>query len=324
MNDAYADIARAYDLLSGEIHASTKTALIQDSRFVRYAAMTRLRNQAYPATSLQSSVWTQTLGSWNDTQSDGNAAGMTHRTHGLLVGGDKALGDWHIGALGGYSYSNIDSHARQSNSRSNSLHLGVYAGRQWQRWALRTGAAYSHHDIKTRRSAEVNGYTDRLSANYQAGVLQTYAELGYRLQAGHVLLEPFGNLAYTHLRTDGFHEQGEAAALQSHNQSDDNVFSVLGLRTSVPLTVGKASAQFHATLGWQHAYGTVRPTATHAFKGGDPFTVQAAPLARDGALLTAGLDVELTDTSRLGVGYQGQFGSGLEQHGVKVDFRWRF
>lgn len=48
-----------------------------------------------------------------------------------------------------------------------------------------------------------------------AALALAFPEPGYPLNAGRVVvLEPFANIAYVNLHTDGFNESGGAAALQ--------------------------------------------------------------------------------------------------------------
>ncbi|MDH4992384.1 autotransporter-associated beta strand repeat-containing protein [Aquamicrobium lusatiense] len=121
------DVVRAsFDALSGEVHASAKTALIEDSRFVRNAINDRIRAAFDNARASYAPVlaygpgenpvlvsadhsgpvfWSQGFGSWGSTDSDGNAAALNRSTGGLLIGTDGLVGDWRVGLLAGYSHS---------------------------------------------------------------------------------------------------------------------------------------------------------------------------------------------------------------------------
>jgi outer membrane autotransporter protein len=78
------------------------------------------------------------------------------------------------------------------------------------------------------------------------------------------------------------------------------------------------------SLGWRHAYGDIIPVSTQTLAGGDAFTVAGAPIAKDTALLEAGLDFDVTPASTLGVSYVGQYGSGAKQNGFKASFNIKF
>ncbi|WP_164107929.1 autotransporter outer membrane beta-barrel domain-containing protein, partial [Serratia marcescens] len=67
--------------------------------------------------------------------------------------------------------------------------------------ALRTGAAYTWHDITTNRSVVIPGFGDSLKGKYGAGTAQVFGELAYGLNMGAARFEPFANLAYVNLHT---------------------------------------------------------------------------------------------------------------------------
>ncbi len=335
----------AFDALSGEIHASAKSALIEDSHFVRDAINDRLRAAfegvgipatpvlAYgeggpmlaPATTDRFAAWGTAFGSWGTFDGDGNAAGLDTSTGGFLTGVDGLVAeDVRLGIMTGYSHTSFDADGRSSSGSSDNYHLGLYGGTQRGALAFRSGLAYTWHDMKTSRSVAMPGFADSLSGDYNAGTFQAFGELGYRIDTPVAAFEPFANLAYVNLHTDGFTEKGGAAALTSASQTTDATFTTLGLRASAGFTLGAINATARGMLGWRHAYGDVIPTSTHAFSAGDAFTIAGVPIAKDSAAIEAGFDLNLTDSATLSVAYQGQFGSGVQQNGFNAKLNVEF
>ena len=338
-------IRDSFDALSGEIHASAKSALIEDSRFVRNAANDRVRAafgapgastapvQAYGPTQAPAQVsasnsgpvvWSQAFGSWGSTDSDGNAAGMDRDTGGLLIGADRQVGDWRVGLLAGYSRSNFKARDRASSAKSNNYHLGLYGGTQWDALGLRAGLAYTWHDVDTKRSVSLPGLRDSAGTRYHAGTLQVFGELGYGIDAGAVRFEPYASLAHVHLHTDGYGERGGAAALSGRSGNTDVTFSTLGLRAEHRLSVGATDATLRAAVGWRHAFGDTTPTTRHVFSAGDAFTVAGVPIAKNGAIVEAGVDLNLTPNATFGFSYAGQLAGSSQDHGVKANLAIRF
>ncbi|WP_455918512.1 autotransporter outer membrane beta-barrel domain-containing protein [Ensifer canadensis] len=163
-----------------------------------------------------------------------------------------------------------------------------------------------------------------MKADYDAGTFQAFGEVGYRIDLPSVALEPFANLAYVSLHTDGFTESGAAAALSSRSNTTDTTFTTLGLRASAPLSLGATNAKVRGMLGWQHAFGDTTPFSTMAFGTGSAFSVAGTPIAEDAAIIEAGIDFALTDTASLGITYTGQFGSGTTQNAVDAKLDVRF
>ena len=80
-----------------------------------------------------------------------------------------------------------------------------------------------------------------------------------------------------------------------------------------------------ASLAWQHAFGTVTPTAALTFLNtGATFGIWGVPIARDAALVEAGGDLQLSAQTKVGVFYAGQLATNARDHSVKGNFTWRF
>ncbi len=317
LNIAMEDEARfAFDQLSGEVHASLKTALIEDTRFVR-AAMSARAGDTAPGE--RTVLWGQGFGSWGNWDSDGNAAAFDRDTAGLLAGIDGNAGAWRVGVLAGLSETSFDLEARGSSGESRTTHLGVYAGTAWGHFAFRTGFAYAWHDIETDRTAAFPGFAETLAADYDAGTLQAFGEVSYRTRLGAgAELEPFLGLAHVRHHVDGFQETGGSAALSGAGQTTEVTFTTLGARLSHNFTLGTAEAAAWGMAGWRHAFGDTTPFATHVFAGGDLFTVAGVPVGKDVALIEAGLDVKLSPTAVIGLSYSGQYASGARDQAVKT------
>lgn len=335
----------AFDALSGEIHASAKSILIDDSRFPREAAINRLRAafgsagassspvMAYAAdgpvsvaaTTDRFAVWGQGFGAWGQWKGDGNAAQLNRTTGGFIVGVDGKVSDvWRVGGFAGYSATSFDVQERRSSGGSDNYHVGLYGGTQWNAFAFRSGVAYTFHDLTTSRSIAFTGFTDMAKAKYNAGTAQAFGELGYGFNAGRVALESFANLAYVNLRTDAFTENGGAAALISPSSVIDTAFTTLGLRASSNFMFGSMAATAKGSLGWRHAFGDTVPVATLAFAGGNAFNIAGVPIAQDAAMVDAGLDFHLSSSAVLGLSYGAQFGGHVTDQTVRANFSAKF
>ena len=337
---------RAFDLLSGEIHASAKSALIEDSGFLREAAMGRIRSAfgavaaatapvnmadingrlvAVAPTTERFAVWGQGYGAFGRINGDGNAARLSHSTGGFFLGFDgPVLDTWRIGLMAGYSRTSFNVRDRASSGASDNYHLGAYAGTQWGPIGLRSGLAFTWHELSTTRTVAFAGFGDMLRAHYGARTFQAFGEAGYRIDAFGAAFEPFVNLAHVSLATDAFSETGGAAALTGEGRTTATTFTTLGPRASASFMLGSVSTTARGTLGWRHAFGAVLPLSTNAFAGGAGFTVAGVPIARDAAVIEAGLDFALSPAATLGLGYTGQIAGGAQQHGFKGNLAVRF
>jgi len=358
-------IRYALPQLTGEAYASTSGALINMSGATRSAANNRLQ-QAFggkpnapvavmafgpdektgtkqhsgidlvaPASTddlARYAAWASAFGSWTNQSGNGNAAGSKSSLGGFVSGIDAAIYDnWRLGVMAGYSRSTFKSAERASSGSSDNYTLGAYTGTEWTApqatIALRSGLAYTWHNLEMNRSVAFPGFSDNLLADYNAGSFQIFGELGYKVSvAPRSMIEPYANLAYVHLHTDGFIEKGvNGAALTVQSDNMDTTLSTLGMRASTGFELGSVPTTARVDLGWRHAFGDVTPTSTASFAAGSSlFTATGNAIGKDTALIEAGFDFELSKQAAIGVSYQGQFGSGLTQNGINADLRVKF
>ncbi|MEG1452861.1 MAG: autotransporter domain-containing protein, partial [Brevundimonas sp.] len=338
MADDKTAIRSAFDQLSGELHASARAIQIEDSRFVRHAANDRLRSAfgqagssdapvlAYAANGSQVAVdatydgaafWAQSFGSWGSFDNDANSIELERQMGGALLGGDVRLKDWRLGLIAGYSQSEVK--AERQKATSDNTTLGMYAGGQWGKLALRAGLAQSWHDIETQRSVLITGLSDHLQAEYSATTRQAFVETGYALISREKeQLEAFANLAQVRASSDAFSEDGDAAALDIGQTDADVTFATLGLRAARQIAMGETSGTLRATAGWRYASGDTATQNLQAFSAGDAFTITGAPIAKNAAVIETGLDVRFNANTTFGLTYTGQFSNSAQDHGFNA------
>lgn len=341
-----AEAARdAFDQLSGASNATMRTAILANTNLIRDAATNRVRAafdsvaakpvpvMAYGEDQTMTGVethgsgiaaWGEVLGNWTSMDGNGNAAGFDNSLGGLVAGIDGAIGnDWRIGAMGGYSSTSFSGDDGASGS-TNDYHFGVYGGGEVGAIGIRMGAAYTWYEVDSDRSVAFGAFSDQLSASYDANAFQAFAEAGYRIDAGESAFEPYANLAYVNMHTDGYTETGGAAALSVAASDSDVWFSTIGVRAATDFALGATSATARVGLGWRHAYGDTTPLASVAFTGGGAFGISGLPLDEDAAVLEAGLDFALSPMSTLGISYEGQIGSEAQSHTARLNFAISF
>ncbi|TDV09449.1 autotransporter outer membrane beta-barrel domain-containing protein [Paraburkholderia caballeronis] len=330
-----ADARRAFQLLSGQVYASTRSVLIEDSHFARDAILDRLRTASgperpasAPSAELDPGLWIQPFGSWSTLgrTSDRNAATLDRSVGGFFAGADDELNShWRVGGLFGYSRTSFDADDVQSSGHSDDYHIGAYVGSQWGALAIRSGVSWTWHDVSTSRSVVFPGVADAPSAGYHANTLQIFSEVAYQMQMNALRFEPFANLAYVRLHTDSFAENGDVAALSGAASTDDVGYSTLGLRASLPVALApKLALSVSGSAGWRHAFGNATPATTMAFAGSSPFTVTGVPIARDAAVVTVGIDSAPNQKLNVGIAYSGQYGGRLRDSGVNAYASWKF
>ncbi|WP_137389027.1 autotransporter domain-containing protein [Rhodoligotrophos defluvii] len=351
-----ADAVHAFDMISGEMHASMQGMLINDARFVQEAALGQLRGDLLgaldtrqlaggpalgangtgitPAADLfipapqplpSARLWTYGFGSWAKRDGNGNAASLKREIAGVFGGFDMGFAEaFRAGVMGGYSRSAYKVNARASSADSDNYHVAVYGGWQWSGLGLRVGGAYSWHDFETDRSATFLGFSEDLEADYWAQTAQAFGEIGYQVAFGTIGFEPFAGASYVNLHRDRFTEDGGVAALRAESEEQEATYTTVGLRGAARFDLASLPAAVHGMVAWRHLFGDKQPTATFNFAGGSPFTIQGVPLARDVLAVDGGIAVAISPQGSFGVSYSGQFGKNTTDHGVHGNITWWF
>jgi subtilase-type serine protease len=331
-------IRYAADQLSGEIYASAQNVFLEDSRFVRDAVTTRLRQAGPDGQNLDETSgqtvktqanglawWGQFVGSWGHHDSTSDDASMSHTLGGFLVGADMGVGsNSRVGVVTGYTQTSINVNQRGSNVSSDDVHVGVYAGTQLGALGLSAGAAYTQHSFNANRSIFLPDYAGHLRDSNDAYTAQLFGEADYRFQFKSFALEPFAQGAYVRLNMDGSQEHGASVALSTNGDSRSVTYTTLGTRASTHFVFNGDFFTAHASLGWRHAFGNTQPDATVAFANGDPFTVQGLPIARNALAVDTGLDLHVNKRATISLSYNGQIAAHAVDSGVKGGFAWQF
>ncbi|TIX87227.1 autotransporter domain-containing protein [Rhizobium sp. P44RR-XXIV] len=345
--------------LAGEIHTSLASTAFDNGRFVRDAAIDRLRGLqggvanstaqtrisgdaglAYtdvgqrqktgseraiddilsdPANGL-ATFWSAPYGGW--TSSDNGSS----NTGGILFGFDTMLdgSDWRVGALAGYGRSRFSQSGVSAHADTDNYNVGLYAGRQWGALALRLGGTYTLQSVSTLRDINFSGYSDELRADYYAHTAQVFGELAYQVSAGETRLEPFANLTFTDVRTNAFSERGGAAALSGSADQSAITFATFGVRAEREIALAGMPGKLYGSLGWRHAFGDLDITSRMAFAGGDIFTENGTVVDQDSLVLDAGFDIALSQRVSLAMNYSGSFGAENRAHLFRLLLQARY
>ncbi|QHE90867.1 transporter [Pandoraea fibrosis] len=349
----------AFESLDGSLHASVASMLLSQSQIARDAVSQRLReslslaqdcevsssdersfdNPAKVDRSQNCHTQPRTTQAWasvygndgqmrNSSVADGGsgAATLHRRGMGVLAGVDAPLADaWRAGGFGGLGHSTFNTGSSASGN-SNDAQIGAYVNRRFGHLGATIGGAYGWQQITSQRSVAIGPIAQTARASYNASVWQVFGEAAWRLNAGPASLEPFANVAYARVRTDAFDETGSIAALHADEQSQGITFSTAGLRGEIAFGGGSmASGRLRLSAGWRHAYGADRPDMRLAFSGTSAaFTVGGVPIARDAAVVSAGVDAFIGHAMTLGVSYSSQFSGRVSDNTLYGNLNWRF
>jgi autotransporter-associated beta strand protein len=296
--------------LSGEIHASAKTAQVHDAMLAEGAVLSRIETAGD-----QHGLWGQFLGGHGEDDGTGGGGNTERNTYGGIGGYDVALGDdARAGLAAGYTHTRLTLDGRAGSATLDTGHVLGYTGGAFGALRLRAGIGYAWSRINTRRTVSFAGFSDHDDTRYDGDVLHAFGELGYAVPVAGGTVEPFIGGSALRVHNDGFTERGGDAALAGLGHSDTVEFSEVGLKIATPVVENVTA---HAGVAWQHAFGAVSPDAVLRFDGGDTtFSVTGAHLSRDAVTPTLDISWQMAPKVRLTAGYTGLIGrQGSENSG---------
>ncbi|WP_460824124.1 autotransporter domain-containing protein [Lysobacter olei] len=324
----------ALDQLSGELHASTRSVLVEASRHLRDAALTRAQivGGDFAAQDAdaegESAAWVQVLRNGGSLHADGNAGRVDYNGDATLLGFDHRYATgWRVGVLGGKGRIDNKLPSRGSEGDVTSRQVAVHAGQSWGGFGLSGGLSYAWHDVDVDRKVSFEGLQDRTRADYQAETRQVFIDAGFRFGGQSWQLEPYAQYARVEVQADGFTEAGGVAALSGSDAESAVDLGTVGLRFNAGLKGAQQSQEWLSVRGAiarRHVSGDRMPTTAMAWADDNAFTVRGATLAKDADVVEAGIGARLSANSLLEFHYSGQFGDEIRDHGASARFSVRF
>ena len=326
----------AYDNLSGEVHASVKSALLLNSRYPRAAVNQHLSGNSMTlntqAVEPDSNLWSHAWGHDGYIKNDGNATRTDNKGGGILVGYDISTASTEsirtparIGIAAGYEQTKINlGDMRDSSATVDAYHLMAYGATQAGPVDLRAGAGYAWLNIDTSRNIWIDNLQNTNKASYHGALAQLFVEGSHTFDLNeHAAFTPYANLAYTRIKTNGFDEAGNETALHNSSHTDAITTSTLGIKGQWQ-TGSQNQHTLYADLGWQHHFGNNTPEVRVNFANGKPFTIKGTEIGHDSVIIGLGARFQILPDMNLSVGYEGEYGSQVKDHAIKAQFQWRF
>jgi subtilase-type serine protease len=316
----------AFEQLDGDLHASLKSTLLEDSQFTRDQVLERMRKDEAG----KDTFWAAVFGARTQISGDGNAEEVKSRLTGALLGADGILFDSdrfdgaRVGVVVGASRTSVSEIASHDSGDVDSYHAGLYASTWLGPVTISTGAVWSGNRISVGRQVNFGSVSESLSSDYDSDTAQVFAEVSTDLRAGDFTLSPYANIARVRLYTDGFAEEGGIAALTARKSVDDVTLTTLGLRAETTVPFGDVPVTMSGELGWRHGMGDLTPATGFTYAGGSSFSVEGVPLARDAVIVKAGLEAQLAPAIRLTLNWNGLFSDNVVSNRATIELAGSF
>ncbi|WP_062226910.1 autotransporter domain-containing protein [Aureimonas frigidaquae] len=325
------------DSLSGEVHAASGHAVARAG--LSMASILRDHGRAQAASCLDAQgapscvdgtrPYLQALGTWTRLAGDGNAAGLSDTSTGVVVGLDRALPqDWTIGFALAQDSGGAALREGRGSLDTDSLGFGVYGAKRLGPVTVRVGGLVAHADIDTTRIA-MAAEPETLTAQREALAMLGFAELRARMAPttgflADTVIEPFAALTVSQLHLGAASESIGYAALSVRESTDELAVAALGADVSHRVRLGTLPVALDLRLALEHRVGDRTPAAMVSFADGTPFAVSSTEQPQDSALFGLAARTSLSDALSIGLSYDGRFGDGMTEQSLRGDLAYRF
>ncbi|MBV6272589.1 autotransporter domain-containing protein [Alcaligenaceae bacterium CGII-47] len=320
-----------YDQLSGELHATARSMVAEDVGMARSAVMGRLWSGAWgradsftPHNTRSNGLWGHAMSAWGRYDGAGVAQDTRRFGSGFMLGRDvEGASGLQAGVALGYTRSQVRAE-RHNEAALDGYHLLAYGAVTQGPWRLRAGMGQSWFTVDTRREIDAAGL-GRQTARYGAWATQMFTEVGHMLPVGEAVVEPY--LGVTQIWQGGrdFKEDGQAP-LTGHASHDSLTHTTLGARGYWQIDTPGGDLRLMAGAGWVHALGGLSPHVRLAYQGGggQDYALSGVPRARNALQIELKASLAHTPVASLELGYLGQIGGGVQNHGLRLQASYRF
>lgn len=350
-------VNRAFDLASGEIHASGQVVIGQGMNLF-LSAFSGMSGTGGPGSQLsfgpepgmavaselsidpdgndphavRQGAWIAPLAGRGKVDTDGNGASLDWWAAGLAGGYQTetviAGGEANFGFGLGYSASGGESEDRLSSLDVDSGYVGVHGGWTDGTVSLSGGLAYGASAVATSRDIIVGAITHTATADYWAhgAALDLEASYGFDL-APNVTLSPIATIGLGWSGHEGATETGAGslnASIDSASLWSLDAGAGLELAYTTPLASG-GEVTIKGTALWEHSFGDTSPEQDVTLAGSPAsFSISAPEAGRDRLKLGAGLSFEPSSNTSISLDYFGTISDQQVAHigraGLKIAF----
>ena len=256
----------------------------------------------------------------------GAQPGYSATATGETLGADYRFGEhFAAGLSGGYVNSFAEIASNGGTIYGQSARFGAYGTAYNDDFHANLYLGGAHDFYATSRN--IASFSRTATASPSGQEFNLDATTGWDVKTAHAVVSPFLGLAYDRLMLGSFTESGAGALnLALAGQTAESLRSTLGVKVSRQFKPDWCDLTPYASLGWQHELeNQSRALAAQLASGGTgTFTVMTADVARDAALLGAGLSMDWTPGFSTRLAYESALRSDFSANTFSGSMRWRF
>src|SRR5262249_26368117 len=276
-------------------------------------------------------TWASAIGGLGSVAGNSNAGGLTYNFGGGAAGIDYRFDPRFVVGVGaGYTSGNMWVNGFSGQGFSNSVSVAAYGS--FTQWGFYVDAlaGYANFSNWLNRSMTIPGLSSRVATgSTTANEVLGQIEGGYKFDIyapAHGAVTPFGLFQGASVTQNAFNEgNANSLSLLVQQQTTTSLRTIFGADLSGSIPIGNMRMlDLDFRLGWQHDYAsTARPT-TASFAGApaSAFTVYGATPATDSAVVGVSAKSQIADNAQLYLRYDGQIGTGTDNHALNLGVRF--
>jgi outer membrane autotransporter protein len=247
---------------------------------------------------------------------------------GFSAGADyRVRDDLLVGLATGYTKTDAGFYGSGGGVQTDTWPLTAYAAYLPQPFYAYGSLGYALNLFNLERELNFGGLNRTARSSPVGHQLNAYAEAGYDLKAGSLVVTPVASLAYSGLWVDGFTESGAGALnLRVASQKASSLQSGVGAKIAAPLKRGPVTVVPQAYASYRHEFAhDSRGLNAGLSQAGSTFTFQTDAVKRDFAVVGAKVDLRTDKNYRLELNYNAEVGrSDYTAHSIYAGVRWEF
>jgi outer membrane autotransporter protein len=275
-------------------------------------------------------VWGSLLGGLGTVQGDYNASAATYNYAGGAVGIDYRLDPRFLVGLGvGYTAGNLWVNSFPGKGWTNNVSVAAYGSFTQGGFYADLLGGYAYYNNQMQRQIVIPGLQP-LTAQGNTGANQALGQIetGYRIgiyAPASATLTPFARLQGSSVTQNAFTESGaQSLSLDVAQQTTNSLRTLFGLDLAGAVPLGSdRTLDLGLRLGWQHEFASTMRPITAALSGAPfaAFTVYGAEPQPDSAVVSLRAATEIMSDTQLYLRYDGDIGSGTDDHSLNVGLR---
>ena len=272
-------------------------------------------------------LWVDGYYSQGNRNSDDIISKYKQTLYGALIGLDyRATDNLLIGISGGFSQAEVKFDDLSDKGNQDSYQGSLYASYDGKPWYAAGILTYARNAYKMDRFITVGPITRVAHSDYNGNEYAGYAEVGYKLDLGGVLvIRPLAAFQAAYLMQDAYTETGaDPLNLVVDSRNTGSYQSYLGLHISKAITMGNFVLTPDVRAKWAHEFSPDDHLINAMFSGSGSgsFTVAADRPSRETAIVGVGLTGRFNKNLSMYIQYDAELNSDYTNHTGMMGLRF--